>query len=553
MKRKFVTTLCVMLAVLMSCTFMFAGCNLFGGGAAEYIIQYTDDTGTHQLTVTYGMPYSIESIPYQYGYEFLGLYDAETGGTQYVSANGSSVSTYSEKQNKVLFPQFKAIDYTVILDYQGAEVTGDRSLTVPYNSTLPELPKNLMLEHYEFAGWYTEENGKGTQIADRYGLLPVVSVLNETNFDLSDANHRVYLYAGFGLKTYSVIFNFGEGLGSEQVKVPYNTPIGEVVPKTRNADGEAVLLWSTKASDDSAIFGGRVMAEMELYAVEWAPVIEFNVNGGNEVTPVVARAGATIALPTPTKSLAKFLYWETVDGYEADLTVMPTTSTMLKAVWQAKIEFNSNGGSEVNGISEAAGTAIKLPTPTRDGYIFAGWYTADKEQYTRTIMPSEGIALKAGWYIEREYSVTLVENNIDKKLVTNSNTLTASKRLKIDISSVLPDLNDDGVKIRYIIDFCWGNTYKYIKADAKIALYEGSDFSSNYELARKELSHGTDRDSYTKDSMSGTVTIHNNNLYLYYCGAGELKISLTGGYGDQVAFYDIVFTIQYPDTTKLYL
>ena len=62
----------------------------------------------------------------------MGLYDAEVGGTQYVSASGASLSPFNDGKNMVLFPQFKAKDYTVILDYQGAPVTGSRQLTASY-------------------------------------------------------------------------------------------------------------------------------------------------------------------------------------------------------------------------------------------------------------------------------------------------------------------------------------------------------------------------------------------------------------------------------------
>lgn len=70
------------------------------------------------------MPYTMPSIPQRTGYTFEGLFDAEVGGTQYVSANGSSVSVFSDKKNMVLFPHFKAKTYSIILDYQEAEVTG---------------------------------------------------------------------------------------------------------------------------------------------------------------------------------------------------------------------------------------------------------------------------------------------------------------------------------------------------------------------------------------------------------------------------------------------
>lgn len=187
-------------------------------------------------------------------------------------------------------------------------------------------------------------------------------------------------------------------MDTEDMQVEYDTPISQVVPQTR-VNGNAVLSWSKEQG--GAVFNGKVTGDMVLYALEYAPVIDFDVNGGKEVTSVVARAGDTVVLPTPVKEMAKFSHWEDMRGNKYTSATMPEKSITLKAVWQAKIVFDENGGTEVNDISEKAGTSIKLPTPERDGFIFAGWYTADKEQYTLTTMPAAGITLTAGWYKEK--------------------------------------------------------------------------------------------------------------------------------------------------------
>ena len=404
MKKSVIIKTGIFFASMILICVVLMGCSFFNSTPKNYTIQYSDEAGTHTLTVTEGMPYSLENIPYKYGYEFLGLYDAQTGGTQYVGATGASLAPYKDKENKVLFPQFKPIDYTVILNYGEATITGERSFTVAYGTTLPELPRNLVLEHNKFTGWYTEAEEKGTQIADTYGNLPLVSVLNEENFKL-DESKRIYLYAGFSLETYTVTFCFDEGLPSEKVAVLYNTPISQIVPKTRNSKKKAGLSWSKSQGGEA--FTGNITEDMVLYVKEWAPVIELNGNGA-DVIPLVAKAGSTISLPAPTKPVAKFLHWEDENGKIQNITKMPSTSMKPDAVWQAKIEFDENGGTDVDDISESAGQSITLPMPEKDGYIFAGWYTADKEEYTQTKMPSTGIALKAGWYKAKEKTVNLI-------------------------------------------------------------------------------------------------------------------------------------------------
>lgn len=169
MKKRNLILLCTIALTIAIC-FTMTACDLFGGDdedenidepnntPSEYTIQYTDDSGTHTITVKGGDLYALEVIPQRDGYEFLGLFDAQVGGTQYVASNGSALSPFTDKKNIVLFPQFAPKQYTVVLDYGDAAVTGEREFAVNYGEKLPELPKNLSLDHSTFSGWYTEPN-----------------------------------------------------------------------------------------------------------------------------------------------------------------------------------------------------------------------------------------------------------------------------------------------------------------------------------------------------------------------------------------------------------
>lgn len=547
MKKKLSSVICTFIAMLIMCTALFSGCE-FGGNSdtalSEYTIQYADDSGTHTITVTYGMSYSLDAVPSRMGYDFLGLYDSETGGTQYVSANGLSLAPFTDKKNLVLFPRYKAKEYTVVLDYQGAEVTGSRQLTVSYGSSLPELPQNLTLEHYEFLGWYTQMNCGGTQIADKYGVLPVVSVLNEQNFDLGTSN--ITLYAGFEIEKHTVTFCFEEGMETEQMQITYNTPISKVVPKTK-VNGNTVLTWSkTKGGE---VWNGNVTGDMILYAVEYAPVIEFDSNGGSEVTPLVARAGSAIALPTPTKDLAKFVYWEDMNGNRFNATTMPEQSTSLKAVWQAKLQFNENGGSDVDDISVAAGTTVTLPMPERDGYIFAGWYTADKELYNSTIMPSAGVALKAGWFKEASDTVILLSPSQNHFKYMLSSPSTSTYCYEIDVQNYI----NNETPIHITIDWCLkikansgfnGSVTEY--AD----IYSKKIVASEYLLWRDTVGDNI-ANTYKNINFTTSLTVSDNFFIMFYCNYNN-----SGSYADQkkwLYFNDFYYTIHYPDTTNLYL
>ncbi|MDE7306631.1 MAG: InlB B-repeat-containing protein [Clostridia bacterium] len=532
------------MALVAVMTFGFAGC--FGSGGSgqpadttpkEYTIQYTDDAGTHQITVTEGMPYSLDVVPEKAGYVFTGLYDAESGGTQYVSSNGSSLSPFNDGKNMVLFPQFKAKDYTVILDYQGAQVTGSRQLSVAYGSNLPELPQNLSIEHCEFTGWYTKENCGGTQVADRYGLIPVVSVLNENNFDLSE--EYVCLYAGFEVEKFTVTCYFGDGIDTEKMQIEYDTPVSQIVPQTR-VNGEAPLTWSKTQAGE--VFNGRVTGDMSLYAVEYAPVIELDVDGGDKINPVVARAGSTISLPAPSKDLAKFLYWEDMQGGIYSSTIMPSKSISLKAVWQAKLVFDTNGGSAVNDISQPAGVLITLPTPEKDGYIFAGWYTADKEQYLSDKMPSAGVALKAGWYKEKTLQKVVISSTGENNNV-NAGTTNKTKpnfqflNYTVVYSDYVNDIQNATLKIDWHVKL---RTSSSGSLTVYVDFYSQKTVSSSCLL--KTETFGSITNTHREVTFSTTFTI-SDNLYLCWYSSGSYTLYLS----------DFYYTIHYPDTANLYL
>lgn len=541
MKRK-ITLIVSVITVLVTCMGLLVSC-FWGGGSNDkdepqtYTIMYTDDAGKHEITVTDGMPYTLESVPYKKGYVFLGLYDAEVGGTQYVTASGASVSPFTDKKNMVLFPRFNAQTYKVILDYQGAPVTGSRELNVSYGSSLPELPKDLVLDNKIFSGWYTAVNCGGTQIADKYSLIPVVSVVNDTNFDLS--GDYIYLYAGFETKKITVTCCYEAGMPTEEIKVDYGTPISSFVSETR-VNGEAVLYWSK--SQDGAVFNGNITEDTVLYAIEYAPVIELDTNGGDYAVPVVARAGSTVVLPVPTKALAKFLYWEDMNGNKYTSSTMPSKSIALKAIWQAKIVFDENGGSDVLDISESAGDRITLPTPTKLDYVFAGWYTSDKKEYTSTVMPTSGIALKAGWYKQKEDIVTICSG--DKYLGGYYHSgMKMQNELTLDLSKILPDSFNGIVKINGHLAILFEDASLSYTKNTKMNFYSHSTVSDSYLIHGESFTLTSD--SYKAFSFNFTTKIDGNKIYGAITGSNSLI--------RQVYIRDYYLNVTYPDTTYLYL
>ncbi len=131
----------------------------------------------------------------------------------------------------------------------------------------------------------------------------------------------------------------------------------------------------------------------------------------NIIYALDAAAGTAVTLPSLTQEGYAFAGWYTaptggtkVGNGGASYT--PTADITLYAQWTVNVSYtvtlNANGGtcSETSLPTRSDGT-VTLPTPTRDGYTFNGWYTAASKgtlvssggSYT----PTADITLYAQW------------------------------------------------------------------------------------------------------------------------------------------------------------
>lgn len=113
--------------------------------------------------------------------------------------------------------------------------------------------------------------------------------------------------------------------------------------------------------------------------------IRFNSNGGDQTyVPMVYEAGSNLSLPTPTRSGYTFDGWYTAEtgGTRVTSSTPFNKDTVLWAHWTQDIvyitvSFDCNGGGQIfNPQKIPTGSIVSLPAPTRTGYKFMGWYTA---------------------------------------------------------------------------------------------------------------------------------------------------------------------------------
>ena len=125
---------------------------------------------------------------------------------------------------------------------------------------------------------------------------------------------------------------------------------------------------------------------------------------------------STYTLPTPVKTGYVFKGWNTkADGTGTTMTTLSAGwKGKLYAIWEeeapADVKWQLNGGTvSVTLPKEITGSAYTLPTPTKTGYVFLGWY--DNANGTGTALTSLPVGHKGTVYaIWREAKVTWVLN-----------------------------------------------------------------------------------------------------------------------------------------------
>ena len=138
--------------------------------------------------------------------------------------------------------------------------------------------------------------------------------------------------------------------------------------------------------------------------------IIFDVNGGDTLieASITAPAGSALTLPLASKEGFNFLGWYNGEVKFEEVT-MPEANITLVAKWEEiqtpepdpvlyTLTLDVNGGNALaqTSIKAEAGAAIVLPTPTRDGYNFAGWLL-DGALFNETVMPEADLTIVAKW------------------------------------------------------------------------------------------------------------------------------------------------------------
>ena len=240
-----------------------------------------------------------------------------------------------------------------------------------------------------------------------------------------------------------------------------------------------------------------------------------------------------------------------MSGEEANITSMPAGGAQLKAVWQAMLVFDENGGTEVKDISQEAGTAITLPTPEKEGFIFAGWYTADEEKYESKSMPAASVDLKAGWYETKEMQKVFIDSTESLKLNLLEWFSPRQKTYEINLNTILGIEEFKNITPLIHVDINFSSksdvddTYK---SYVKVFLTKTVDINSASLYMQEDFLSGGSS-AWQKREIETDITLYNGVFFITFQANEE-----NGGEPNRNMYIsDFYITLHYPDTSNLYL
>lgn len=394
-----------------------------------YTLTYDGNNGGTSFTSSVKYGNSVFILPNSFTkdhYKFAGWNTRADGkGEDYTSYSGKSM-TWKIAEDVTLYAQWTPEDYSISYNLNGGSISGNpTSYNVESNTfTLPTPTK----EGYTFAGW-TGSNGSTPQTSvtinqGSYGDLTYTANWTPNKYAVDINGYLDGSLQGNtnGYGTFDVYVNdvlAASGVSDFGNNYDYGTKIE--IKNVKAADGREYAgikdgLGSPYISGTSGTVGtsGLYMA-LAFNTKSYTLSYDGNGSDGGSVSSQTIKYGDGFKTASNgfTKTNYTFTGWNTrADGSGADFTqYIGKTQTwawagdlILYAQWKTTeyiLTYNPNGGEvSPKTASVAVGAQIgSMPTPTKAGYNFAGWYTSASggTQVTSTSTLSSNTTVFAHW------------------------------------------------------------------------------------------------------------------------------------------------------------
>lgn len=331
--------------------------------ASAYTVTYNNNggSGCSTTSVTYGGKYGTMCEPTRNGYVFIGWfdenykdkplnyyadtysdlkkafgYDADALYNHYITygkGEGRRISQYVKgdsftgNANKTIYAGWYAQGYTISYNSNGG--TGSMASDVVKTGGTATIKANEFTKKgYTFAGWTTKSDGTD----DGYNWTGWSGTWNYVDGQYGIANKTLKLYARWTPKSYTISYNSNGGSGTMTSDTVSTGGSVTIKSNTFKRTGYKFVGWTTKSdgTDDGHGWTG----------------------------------------------------WSGTWNYDNGQYGIANDKLVLYARWDNHftVTYNDNGGSGCSSSSKTVtygSTYGDLCTPTRSGYIFAGWYSSN--------------------------------------------------------------------------------------------------------------------------------------------------------------------------------
>ena len=344
---------------------------LYGLHGTKVVVTFNANGGdatSNSKMISFNSPYGELPTPTKEGFTFLGWF---TENDEEVT-NASIVNTPNDH---TLFAKWIINKYTISFESNGGSECSD--ITQDYDTPLT-LPKPNRTG-YTFVHWCSDPS------------------LSTEYIGTTMPGENTILYGKWTPNNYIVTFNANGGIETFQSKrVTFGNTYGElIILPTPTKEGFTFVGWFTENSEEVTSESIVNIPNDHTLFAQWAIskcTILFESNGGGECSDITQNYGTPLTLPKPNRTGYTFVHWCSDPSLSTEYTktTMSAENTTLYGKWTPNnytVTFNSNGGIETFEsirvtFGSPYGELIRLPTPTKEGFTFLGWFTENNESVT---------------------------------------------------------------------------------------------------------------------------------------------------------------------------
>ena len=425
--------------------------------------------------------------PSRIGYTFAGWYDSANGGNKIADAG----MKYTPEKNITLYAHWTPNVYKVELNNQNATTAGstevyekyntgiykesgctiqmtansnpiekpEKQYTLTYNANGGSVASQTAIAGYTFGGYYTSTGGIGTQLINSNGyvtsnLVTTKYIANTTiyakwtrnNITLITPSRTGYIFNGWYTEVNGgTQITSGSTITSNMTIYAHWTPIKYNISYNSNVSDGSI---SGNTVTSAHTYDEAKQLTTNGFTRKYTVTYNYNGNGQGNTTAV---ANATFNGWNNSKSENSASY----DVASSESPIMNINSGMANIAWVKNL--TATDGTTLNLYAHWTLGNVTLPTPTRTGYLFDGWYDASKGgnkigNAGESYIPEKNITIYAHW--------TPITYNINYNTNVNDGSVSGNTATSIHTYDETKQLTTNGYTRKYTVTYNYNGNGK---------------------------------------------------------------------------------------------